>query len=40
MDDIISLDLPELLPEPMPASEAALVAAVELCLALPDALGL
>ena len=42
MDDIISLDLPDLLPEPTPASEAALVAAVEAGLsdlALPDALG-
>ncbi len=42
VDEVISLDLPELLSEPMPASEAALVAAVEAGLSdldLPDALG-
>ena len=42
VDEVISLDLPELLPEPTPASEAALIAAVEAGLsdlALPDALG-
>ena len=42
VDEVISLDLPELLPEPAPASEAALIAAVEAGLsdlALPDALG-
>ena len=40
VDEVISLDLPELLPEPTPASEAALAAAVDAGLsdlALPDA---
>ncbi len=42
VDEVISLDLPDLLAEPVPASEAALVAAVEAGLSdldLPDALG-
>ncbi len=42
VEEVISLDLPELLAEPVPASEAALVAAVEAGLSdldLPDALG-
>lgn len=42
VDEVISLDLPDLLPEPTPASEAALAAAVEAGLSdldLPDALG-
>ena len=42
LEEVISLDLPDLLPEAVPASEAALVAAVEAGLsdlALPDAMG-
>lgn len=42
LEEVISLDLPDLLSEPVPASEAALVAAVEAGLsdlALPDAMG-